>query len=54
MIGPAFERYFIKAFKQAIPLLRDEALNQDAELFCHQEAQHLDEEQGVDMVNYYP
>lgn len=40
VIGPAFERYFIKAFKQAIPLLRDEALKQDAELFCHQEAQH--------------
>lgn len=40
VIGPAFERYFIRAFRQAMPLITDERLRDDAELFCQQEAQH--------------
>lgn len=40
MIGPAFERYFIRAFRDAIPRIRDERVRRDAELFCQQEAQH--------------
>jgi predicted metal-dependent hydrolase len=40
MIGPAFERYFIKAIRQALPQIQNPAVREDAELFCHQEAQH--------------
>ena len=40
VIGPAFERYFIKAFRAAMPRITDEALREDAELFCLQEGQH--------------
>src|SRR5512139_706268 len=40
MIGPGFERYFIKAFRAAMPQIKDARVAQDAELFCQQEAQH--------------
>lgn len=40
VIAPAFERYFIKATRQAMPLIKDPAVKADAELFCAQEAQH--------------
>lgn len=40
LIAPGFERYFIKAVRQALPLIRDDAVRADAELFCQQEAQH--------------
>jgi predicted metal-dependent hydrolase len=40
LIGPAFERYFIKAIRQALPQIKNPAVREDAELFCHQEAQH--------------
>lgn len=40
LIAPGFERYFIKAIRQALPLIRDPAVKADAELFCQQEAQH--------------
>ncbi len=40
LIAPGFERYFIKAIRQSLPLIRDEAVRADAELFCQQEAQH--------------
>ncbi len=40
LIAPAFERYFIRAFRTAIPNITDPALKADAEAFCAQEAQH--------------
>lgn len=40
MIGPAFERYFIKAIRQAMPQISDPILKEDADLFCLQEGQH--------------
>jgi predicted metal-dependent hydrolase len=40
MIAPAFERYFIKATRQAMPLIKDARVKHEADLFCLQEAQH--------------
>lgn len=40
LIAPAFERYFIKAFRTVIPKMTDLDLKADAEAFCAQEAQH--------------
>lgn len=40
LIAPAFERYFIKATRLAIPQIADQAVAKDANLFCLQEAQH--------------
>ncbi len=40
VIGPCFEKYFIRAFRQAIPQLKDPRLVRQAEWFCAQEAQH--------------
>lgn len=40
IIGPAFERYFIRAIRQSMPLIQDTAIKEDAELFCLQEGQH--------------
>lgn len=40
MIGPAFERYFIKAIRKTIPQITDATLREDADLFCLQEGQH--------------
>ena len=40
VIGPAFEKYFIRAFRQAMPLIKNPAIKADADLFCQQEAQH--------------
>jgi predicted metal-dependent hydrolase len=39
-IAPAFERYFIRALREALPLITDEKLAQDVDLFCKQEGQH--------------
>lgn len=40
LIAPAFERYFIKATRDAMPQIKNPAVAEDAELFCQQEAQH--------------
>lgn len=40
LIGPGFERYFIKAIRAAMPQIKTPRVAQDAELFCQQEAQH--------------
>ena len=40
LIAPAFERYFIKATRQAMPLIGDTRIRDDADKFCLQEAQH--------------
>lgn len=40
IIGPCFERYFIKAFRQAMPKIKNPQLLKEAEWFCAQEAQH--------------
>jgi len=40
VIGPAFERYFIRATRQAMPLLRDPQARKNAQDFCGQEAAH--------------
>lgn len=40
LIAPAFERYFIRAFRTAIPHIDDAVLKKEAEDFCAQEAQH--------------
>jgi predicted metal-dependent hydrolase len=40
LIAPAFERYFIKAFRIAIPQLPEGPQKKDAEAFCAQEALH--------------
>ena len=39
-VAPAFERYFIKATRLAIPQISDGAIAKNADLFCLQEAQH--------------
>ncbi len=40
LIAPAFEGYFVKAFKDAIPRIRDPEVAEEAENFCLQERQH--------------
>jgi predicted metal-dependent hydrolase len=40
LTAPAFEPYFIKAFRDAIPLIRDESLRAETRLFVQQERQH--------------
>lgn len=40
LIGPGFERYFIKAIREAMPRIRNPRVKADAEMFCQQEAQH--------------
>jgi len=40
LIGPGFERYFIRAIREAMPRIRDARVKHDADLFCQQEAQH--------------
>jgi predicted metal-dependent hydrolase len=39
-VAPAFERYFIKATRLAIPQISDNSIAKNADLFCLQEAQH--------------
>jgi len=39
-VGPAFERYFIRAVVQATPRIKDEKVRREANLFCQQEGQH--------------
>ncbi len=40
LIGPGFERYFIRAIRDAMPHIKDSRVKKDADLFCLQEAQH--------------
>ena len=40
LIAPAFERYFIKAIREAMPRIRDAAARDEANRFCIQEGQH--------------
>jgi predicted metal-dependent hydrolase len=39
-VGPAFERYFIRAVVQATSRIKDERVRREANLFCQQEGQH--------------
>ena len=56
IIAPAFERYFIKAIRQALPLIKDPVLQKNADLFCQQEAQHSRQHLAHMRVltNHYP
>jgi predicted metal-dependent hydrolase len=40
MMAPAFERYFIRAIRDAMPRIRSTAVRDEADLFCKQEGQH--------------
>ena len=40
LMAPAFERYFIKAIREAMPRLSSDAKREEAKLFCLQEGQH--------------
>lgn len=40
LIGPGFERYFIRAIRETIPRIRSDYVRREADLFCQQEAQH--------------
>jgi predicted metal-dependent hydrolase len=40
LLAPAFERYFIKAIREAMPRVRDDAAREEANRFCMQEGQH--------------
>ena len=40
LLAPAFERYFIKAIRDAMPGIRDRAAKEEANRFCIQEGQH--------------
>ncbi|CAA0082566.1 Uncharacterised protein [BD1-7 clade bacterium] len=40
LIAPAFERYFIRATRDAMPAIRDPRIANEADLFCKQEGQH--------------
>ena len=39
-MAPGFERYFIKSFRQAEPLMTDPAVIEESDLFCKQEGLH--------------
>lgn len=39
-LAPAFERYFIRGIRAAMPKVRNAAVRQEADLFCKQEGQH--------------
>jgi predicted metal-dependent hydrolase len=39
-VGPAFERYFVRAVGAALPRIQDERTRREATLFCQQEGQH--------------
>jgi len=40
LVAPGFERYFIKAIREAMPRIRDGAARDEANRFCIQEGQH--------------
>lgn len=40
MFGPAFEKFIVDATREAIPLIRDPDVVEEADLFLRQEAQH--------------
>ena len=40
MMAPAFERYFIRAIRDAMPRIASPAIREEADLFCRQEGQH--------------
>lgn len=46
VVAPAFERYFIKAFREVMPRISDAARRDDADLFCRQEGQHSKQHYG--------
>lgn len=39
-LAPAFERYFIRGIRAAMPLVQNAAVREEADLFCKQEGQH--------------
>ena len=41
MMAPAFERYFIRAIRDAMPRIRSSAVREEADLFCRQEGHQL-------------
>lgn len=45
-IGPAFERYFVRAVNEALPRIRDERIRREAKLFSQQESQHARQHQA--------
>ena len=45
-VAPGFERYFIKAIRQAIPRITNPAVAEEADLFCKQEGQHAKHHQA--------
>ncbi len=47
LLLPAGERYFVKLFKSALPLVKDKALRDDVRGFIGQEAQHAEAHQRV-------
>ncbi|MEZ5539833.1 MAG: metal-dependent hydrolase [Pseudomonadales bacterium] len=40
LTAPGFERYFIKAIRQAMPQIKNPSIAEEADLFCKQEGQH--------------
>jgi predicted metal-dependent hydrolase len=40
LIAPGFERYFIRAIRDAMPRISNPAIAEEADKFCRQEAQH--------------
>ncbi len=46
-MAPGFERYFIKSIRKAIPLMRDPAIAEEADLFCKQEGLHAKHHQSL-------
>lgn len=40
LAAPGFERYFIRAIREAMPRINDPVMAEEADLFCKQEAQH--------------
>lgn len=47
LLLPAGERYFVKLFKSALPLVKEKALRDDVRGFIGQEAQHAEAHQRV-------
>ncbi|GLZ39867.1 metal-dependent hydrolase [Actinokineospora sp. NBRC 105648] len=47
LVLPEGERWFVRVFKQALPLIRDEALREDVLGFIGQEAMHAEAHQGA-------
>lgn len=39
-LAPAFERYFIRSIREAMPMVQNPEVQEEADLFCKQEGQH--------------